>query len=384
MMQNKFIADRFSSFSSGLALDTEALSRYDDVIDLSIGETDFITDSRIMDAAFSDARRGYTHYGNPQGDPELIDAVCKVYKEDFDIEISKGNVFVTASSCMGMGLAMMAVLNPGDEVLVFAPFFSPYRQQIELAHGVCIEVPTFEAEGYAITEERLRAAITPRTKAMILNNPCNPTGAVYGMEQLELIASIAEEYDLLVVADEIYTRYVFSGAFTPICSLPGMECRTLTLNSFSKNFMMTGWRIGYIVTTPRLVQVLMHINNSLVYTAPSISQRAALKALSLREDITEKYISQYRQRLYYAAERANALPYMSAVQSGGTFYLFPNIRSTGLSSVEFCKKLLNEAHILATPGSMFGAAGEGHIRIVCATPIATLKAAFDRMEHLKF
>ena len=281
-MQNKFIADRFSSFSSGLALDTEALSRYDDVIDLSIGETDFITDSRIMDAAFSDARRGYTHYGNQQGDPELIDAVCKVYKEDFDIEISKGNVFVTASSCMGMGLAMMAVLNPGDEVLVFAPFFSPYRQQIELAHGVCIEVPTFEAEGYAITEERLRAAITPHTKAMILNNPCNPTGAVYGMEQLELIASIAEEYDLLVVADEIYTRYVFSGAFTPICSLPGMDCRTLTLNSFSKNFMMTGWRIGYIVTTPRLVQVLMHINNSLVYTAPSISQRAALKALSLK------------------------------------------------------------------------------------------------------
>ena len=288
-----YIAKRFQNISGGLSLDTEALSRYSDVIDMSIGDTDFITDSRIIDAAFSDARLGYTKYGDPKGDPELIDAVIKAYKEDFSIDISRENLFVTASSCMGMGLTMMALLDPGDEVIVFSPYFTMYRSQIELSGGVCVEVPTYGSEGYAINRDRLRAAITPKTKAIIFNNPCNPTGAAYGIDTLKLLYNIAEEHDLLIVADEIYTRYMFNGPFVPICSFPGAMKRTVTLNSFSKNFMMTGWRIGYIIASPHIVSAAMHINNSLVYTAPAPSQRAAIKALELREDIQNKYISRY-------------------------------------------------------------------------------------------
>ncbi|MDD6013994.1 MAG: aminotransferase class I/II-fold pyridoxal phosphate-dependent enzyme, partial [Clostridiales bacterium] len=256
-----YIAKRFQNISGGLSLDTEALSRYSDVIDMSIGDTDFITDSRIIDAAFSDAWLGYTKYGDPKGDPELIDAVIKAYKEDFSIDISRENLFVTASSCMGMGLTMMALLDPGDEVIVFSPYFTMYRSQIELSGGVCVEVPTYGSEGYAINGDRLRAAITPKTKAIIFNNPCNPTGAAYGIDTLKLLYSIAEERDLLIVADEIYTRYMFNGPFVPVCSFPGAMKRTVTLNSFSKNFMMTGWRIGYIIASPHIVNTVMHVNN---------------------------------------------------------------------------------------------------------------------------
>ena len=358
-----YIAKRFQNISGGLSLDTEALSRYSDVIDMSIGDTDFITDSRIIDAAFSDARLGYTKYGDPKGDPELIDAVIKAYKEDFSIDISRENLFVTASSCMGMGLTMMALLDPGDEVIVFSPYFTMYRSQIELSGGVCVEVPTYGSEGYAINGDRLRAAITPKTKAIIFNNPCNPTGAAYGIDTLKLLYSIAEEHDLLIVADEIYTRYMFNGPFVPICSFPGAMKRTVTLNSFSKNFMVSLYRVSL---------------------SSEDSQRAAIKALELRKDIQDKYISRYKERVFYAYERIKNIPYLSMGQPGGTFYVFPNIEKTGLSSKEFCGVLFEKCHILATPGSSFGASGEGYIRLVCACSLDTIKEVFDRMEKLKF
>lgn len=379
-----YIAKRFQNVSGGLSLNTEALSRYNDIIDMSIGDTDFITDSRIIDAAFSDARRGYTKYGDPKGDPELIDAVIKAYREDFSIDISRENLLVTASSCMGMGLVMLALLDPGDEVIVFSPYFTMYRSQIELAGGVCVEVPTYGSEDYAIDEGRLRAAITPRTKAIIFNNPCNPTGAAYGADTLKLLYDIAEERDLLIIADEIYTRYMFNGPFVPISSFPGALKRTVTLNSFSKNFMMTGWRVGYIIASPEIVSAAMHVNNSLIYSAPAPSQRAAIKALELRGDIQDKYISRYKERVFYAYERIKGIPYLSIGQPGGTFYVFPSIQRTGLSSREFCDVLFERCHILATPGSVFGASGEGNIRLVCACSLETMKEMFDRMEGLKF
>lgn len=383
-MQHKHIAKRFWKESRGLALNPEALARYNDVIDLSIGDTDFITDSRIIDAAFADAKAGHTRYGDPKGNPELIQAVCRSYKEDFGLDIGPENVFISASSCMGMTLAMAATLDPGDEVLVFSPYFNLYKAQIEFSGGVLVEVPTSQSDGYALSEEAIRAAITPRTRAIIFNNPCNPTGAAYGMKDLTLLARIACEYDLIVAADEIYTRYMFEEEFIPLCSLPGMMERTITLNSCSKNFMMTGWRVGFVVGAPHFIRTVQRINNSMVYSAPVPSQRAAIKALELREEIQNEYISQYKQRVYYAADRVERIPYMTLSRPRGTFYLFPNISKTGLTSVEFCDRLLNEAHIIASPGIVFGKYGEGHIRLVCTVDMPQLKEAFDRMERLTF
>ena len=379
-----YIAKRFQNSGSGLSLDTAALAKYSDIIDLSIGDTDFTTDEAIIEKAYLDAKAGHTHYGDPKGDPELIDAVCKAWQEDFSQPLDPAHVLVTASSCLGMALCMMAILDPGDEVIVFSPYFAMYRSQIELAGGVCVDVPTYAAENYAISEQRLRAAITPKTKAIIFNNPTNPTGMAYGRDTLELLAKIAQEYDLLVAADEIYTTYFFEGDYIPLRTLPGMEARTLTLNSFSKNFLMTGWRVGVIIAEPALICCMNQINGALIYSAPSISQRAAIAALENRGRIRERYIKEYRDRVFYSAQRVENIPYLSLVAPKGTFYLFPGVEKTGLSSGEFCKELLERAHLLVSPGDVFGLAGQNHFRIACTVNMEKLREAFDRMEKLSF
>ncbi len=380
----KYIARRYAGFQSGLSLDTDALRRYPDVIDLSIGDTDLITDARVIDAACADARAGYTRYGDPKGDPELIDAIRAAWREDFHQDVSPEEVLITTSSCMGMSQVMLGLLNPGDEALVFGPYFAVYRQQIELAGGKCVEVVTREENGFLPLEEDVRACVTPRTRLMVINTPCNPTGAAYGADTLNMLARLCREFDLLAAADEIYTRYLYEGTFVPLRALEGMKERTITLNSFSKNFMMTGWRVGCIIAHPDLIRVFQQVNNAMTYTTPAISQRAALRALRLRDDIADKYIPVYRDRVYYAAGRLAAMPFLSLCRPRGTFYLFPGVGKTGMDDKSFCALLLEKAHVLVSPGSVFGQAGRGHFRIAATVPREKLAEAMDRMERLSF
>ena len=381
MMRNH-IAERFQHYSGGLSLDTEALKRYPDVIDLSIGDTDFTTDRRIIDAAFADACAGYTHYGDPKGDPELISAIRRAWKEDFGQDVSEQEVLVTTSSCIGMSQALMGILNPGDEVIVFGPYFADYASQAALAGGRAVEVPTYEADAYRPQEDALRRAITPKTRAMIVNTPCHPTGAAYDMDTLQMLARVAQEYDLLILADEIYTRYLYDGEFIPMRTLPGMADRTVTLNSFSKNFLMTGWRVGYIIAHPELIQVFKAVNDALTYAAPSISQRAAIKALSIRDEIAEAYITKYRDRVFYASDCIEKIPYLTLLRPRGTFYLFPGIQKTGMDDRTFASFLLEKAHLLVSPGCAFGKAGEGHFRIACTVSRDKLEEAMKRLATL--
>lgn len=378
----KYVAERFQHCGGGLSLDTEALRRYSDVIDLSIGDTDFTTDRRVIDAAYADACAGHTHYGDPKGDPELIEAIRRAWKEDFHQEISADEVLVTTSSCMGMSQALMGILNPGDEVIVFGPYFAIYANQIAMAGGRAVEVTTCEADGYCPREEAVRNAIGARTRAMIINTPTTPTGAAYDRATLEMLARLAQEYDLLVLADEIYTRYLFDGEFIPMRTLPGMADRTVTLNSFSKNFLMTGWRVGYIIAHPELISVFQYVNDGLTYVAPSVSQRAAIKALELRNEIADEYITQYRSRVYYAADCIEKIPYLTLFRPRGTFYLFPGIAQTGMGDREFCAFLLEKAHLLVSPGCVFGQAGQGHFRIACTVSQEKLAEAMQRLADL--
>lgn len=378
----KYVAERFQHCGGGLSLDTEALRRYSDVIDLSIGDTDFTTDRRVIDAAYADACAGHTHYGDPKGDPELIEAIRRAWKEDFHQEISADEVLVTTSSCMGMSQALMGILNPGDEVIVFGPYFAIYANQIAMAGGRAVEVTTCEADGYCPREEAVRNAIGAHTRAMIINTPTNPTGAAYDRATLEMLARLAQEYDLLVLADEIYTRYLFDGEFIPMRTLPGMADRTVTLNSFSKNFLMTGWRVGYIIAHPELISVFQYVNDGLTYVAPSVSQRAAIKALELRNEIADEYITQYRSRVYYAADCIEKIPYLTLLRPRGTFYLFPGIAKTGMGDREFCAFLLEKAHLLVSPGCVFGQAGQGHFRIACTVSQEKLAEAMQRLADL--
>ena len=379
----KYIAKRFQNKQTSLSLDTKALAAYPNLIDLSIGDTDFITDQRVIDAAFADASAGATRYGRPQGDPELIATIAKAWQEDYNQVIPQEEILITASSCLGMSLALMATLNPDDEIIVFGPYFSLYRQQIEMSGGKCVEVITEQENGYDVEEAKLRYKITNKTRGIIINNPTNPTGIVYSKETLEMLVKIAQEYDLIIYADEIYTSYLFDGKFIPIRTLEGAKERTITFNSFSKNFMMTGWRVGCIIAPQEIVNAISYVNGAMIYTAPSISQRAAIKALLLREEIAKMYISQYKERVKYMSDRIESIPYFSLVRPKGTFYLFPSIKATRLTDKDFCQLALKEAQVLVTPGSAFGMAGEGHIRIACTAKMEQLEIGMDRMAKLR-
>ncbi len=383
-MNHKYLSKKYWK-DNGTALSTsgEMARSFDDCINLSLGDPDLTTDELIIEQAFADAKMGHTKYTDPQGDPELIAEICKFYQEEYGMEVPANEVFISASACIGMFLALEAILDPQDEVIIPAPYFAPYLQQIELAGGTPVELPTYEEEDFQIDIQRLESMINERTKAIIINTPCNPTGNCLTLETLQKLAQMAHKHDLLVIADDIYTAFSYQNPFVPIASLPGMRERTIILNSFSKNFTMTGWRIGNIIAPDFIIRTIQNINENLVYSAPSISQRAAIHALRNRQTVQPKMIEEYRSRVFYAAERINAIPHMHVLYPPrGTFYLFVNIKDTGLTSQEVTDRILQEAHVVVLPGDAFGNCGEGFLRIACTVNKEVLKEAFDRIAKM--
>ncbi len=383
-MKHKYIAKRYWKDQSTAMGKSDVMAKsFDDVISLSLGDPDLITHELIIDRAFADAKAGHTKYTDFRGDPELRQEIANFYKEEYSMDIKDEEIFVCASACLGMYLTLEAILDDGDEVILQGPYFTPYPQQVELARGIPVELPTYEEEDFQINIERLESMITERTKALVINSPSNPTGNCLTVETMKQIAEIAEKYDLLVIADDIYTSFSYQNPFVPFASLPGMRERTVILNSFSKNFTMTGWRVGNIIAPDYIIQVIQQINENVVFTAPSISQRAAIHALRNRKEIQPAMVEEYRKRMFYAAERINQIPKLSVCSPPkGSFYLFMNIKETGLTSEEACELILKEAHVLMLPGNAFGKCGEGYVRIACTVNVDRLKEAFDRIESM--
>jgi len=383
-MKHKFISKRYWKDQSTAMGQSDVLAKsFDDVIDLSLGDPDLITDSLIIEKAFEDAKAGHTKYTEFQGDPELRREIIKFYKEEYNMDIADDEVYICASGCLGMYLALEAILDDGDEVIMQAPYFTPYPQQVELARGIPVELPTYEEEDFQINMERLESLINERTKALIINSPSNPTGNCLTVETMEKIAEIAEKYDLVVIADDIYTAFSYQNPFVPFASLPGMKERTIIINSFSKNFTMTGWRVGNIIAPSYIAKTVQQINENVVFTAPSISQRAALHGLRHRAEVQPPMVEEYRKRMFYAAERITKIPKISVINPPkGAFYLFVNIRETGLTSAEAADMFLRKAHINVIPGDAFGKCGEGYVRIACTKNVDVLKEAFDRLERV--
>ena len=259
--------------------------KYPDVINLSIGDPDIPTPQAILDAMYQDSCKGHTKYTPSKGDPELIQAVCDFYKEEHGLALGPEWITITPAACSGMYQVMQAVLDPGDEVLIFSPYFSPYASQTQAAGGVPVLVPCLAEEGFQPNAQRAAAYVTPKTKAMIVNTPNNPTGACYTRETLEGLAALAKAADLLVIADDIYTDLCFTSEFLPIMTLPGMQERTVTLGSCSKNFVMTGMRIGWVAAPPEVAEGVRYVGENIIYCAPSPGQRAALYALRHRAEL---------------------------------------------------------------------------------------------------
>ena len=382
-MKQKFISKRYKNKSTTPMGESDTLAKkYPDLINLSLGDPDLTTADIIIDEACKDAHMGHTHYCDFQGDPELIDEIIKFYKDEYQLEIPRNEVFITAGGCVAMYLALEATLDDGDEVIIQSPYFTPYPDQVILARGIPVELDTYEEEDYQLNFHRLESLITKKTKALIINYPSNPVGACYSKETLENIASIAEKYDLLVISDEIYTAFSYQTPFLPFRSIVGMADRTITINSFSKNFNMTGWRVGNILAPASIVKVIQDIDGNVTFTASSVSQRAAIHALRHRCEVQPSIVEEYRSRVMYVYERANKIPHMHVSLPQGTFYTFINIRDTGLTSSEVCQILLDEAHILTLPGSGFGRCGEGYLRLACTMEKSKLQEAFDRIEKV--
>ena len=356
--------------------------QYTDLIDLTVGDPDLPTPPQLLEAAFADARKGHTKYTAPAGDPELRQEICNYYQRAYGITLELPEVFVTTAGCIGMTEALLAVINPGDEVIVPDPHFMVYPDQIRLAGGVPVPLPTYGEQGFAIDPARLESLITPKTRALLLNTPNNPTGAVYSKENLQQVAEICIRHDLLAICDDIYTGFTFGGTqFTPMLSLEGMRQRTICINSFSKNFVMTGMRVGNIVAPRRVIEAIDHLNGFMMYTAPSISQRAAIYALRQAEEITPAIAAEFGRRLEYAAGRIEKISGISVHKPQGSIYLFPSIKESGMSSYQAARALLEKAHVLAMPGPLFGTCGEGFLRIACTKEIPVLQQAFDRIEQ---
>lgn len=385
-MKHPFIAKRYWKDQSTAMGQSDVMAKlYNDVINLSLGDPDLITHDIIIEKSYADAKLGHTKYTDFRGDPELRKEIIKFYSEEHNMKVEDKEIFVCASACLGMYLALEAIVDDGDEVILQAPYFTPYPQQVELARGIPVELPTYEEEDFQINIERLESLITERTKALVINSPSNPTGNCLTVETMEKIAEVAVKYNLVVISDDIYTSFSYQNKFVPFASLPGMKDRTIILNSFSKNFTMTGWRVGNIIAPDYIIKIIQQINENVVFTAPSISQRAAIYALRYRNEIQPPMIDEYKKRMFYAAERINNIPKLSVLYPPkGSFYLFMNIKKTGLTSVEATDKILADAHVLMLPGNAFGKCGEGYIRIACTVNIDILKTAFDRIEKIRW
>lgn len=381
-MKHKFISKRYWNDLPNLIGEHEDFKKYNDIINLSIGDPDLTTDKRIINKAFEDAKNGHTHYTDSYGSTELREELCKYYKDTYNYNVDPKECMITTSGSHAMWLTLQCILNDGEEVIVIEPCFTPYIQQINLARGKSVILKTYEEDEFQINPRRLERIITNKTKAVIINTPNNPTGACFTKETLEYIRGISVKNDLIVISDDIYTLFSYAEPFTPIVTLEGMRERTIVVGSFSKDYCMTGWRIGYVLAPPFIIKTMKDINENNVYSAPSISQRAALHALRMRDEIQPVIIEEFKNRIFYAYERINKIKNMSVLFPKGSIYLFVNIKKTGLSSMEIANKIFHEAHVRVLPGDSFGKSGEGFLRIAVTVGLNKLKQAFDRIEKM--
>ena len=385
-MYDKFINQAIAAVPpSGIRRFFDIAATMKDAISLGVGEPDFVTPYHIRNAAINSIIDGETQYTGNRGLPQLLEEIAYYMATRFDVKYDpKKEIMVTVGASEAIDIALRAMVGPGDEVLVPEPSYVSYSPSVIFAGGTPVGIETKAEDEFRLTPEALRKAITPRTKCLILPYPNNPTGGIMEKEDLEKIAEVIREKQIMVLNDEIYAELTYGGKkHVSFASLPGMWEYTITLNGFSKAFAMTGWRVGFACGPEPLITVMLKIHQYAIMCAPRMGQVAALEALQSNrlsdyEDVRKMRESyDRRRRLMVEGFRAMGL---ECFEPRGAFYVFPSIKSTGLTSEEFCTRLLQEHKIACVPGTAFGASGEGHIRCSYATSIDKLSIALERME----
>ena len=383
-MKKLTVAKRFQNPEENLLMEIGILAKQTEgLIDLSIGDPDLDTNETIIDYAALSAKKGHTHYTLSDGSPEFVQSVIDFYQKNYQLTFEKNQVRATVGVSHGMYLALLAILNPGDEVIIHEPFFSPYRDQVLLAGGTPVVIPTFEEEDFQLDSQRLKAAVTDKTKAIIINSPNNPTGAVFTKDTMKKIADIAIENELYILSDEIYEAFTFYETFTPMATYA--PDNTITFSGFSKAFAMTGWRIGYMISPSPVNDVARYLNENISYAANSLSQKAGTYALDHFDELVPDVVAVFKERLEYIEQRVAAIPFLSMGKVKGTMYAYINTEKTGMTSVAFVEKLLKETQVLMIPGTAFGVkTGMNHVRLAATQSKEQLAKAFDRIEKKTF
>lgn len=350
-------------------------------ISLGVGEPDFKTPWSVRDAGIRSLELGRTKYTANSGLKELRGEICNYLQRRFDLHYKEENILVTVGGSEAIDLTIRAVVQPGDEVIIPEPCFVCYEPITQLTGGVPVHIATRAEDQFRLTADQLRAAITPRTKLLIFPYPNNPTGAVMSAAEMEEIAAVLRETNVLVLSDEIYSELTYGlDRHVSIASLLGMAERTIVVNGFSKSYAMTGWRLGYAAGPAPLVKVMTKIHQSCIMSAPTTSQYAAITALRQCDDQIEMMRDEYNRRRRYVVKALNEMG-LTCFEPRGAFYVFPSIQISGLTSSEFCEQLLREKEVAIIPGSAFGASGEGYARISYAYSVDHLQTAMKRIRE---
>ena len=366
---------------SGIRKFFDLAASMEDVISLGVGEPDFVTPWSIREATILSLEQGFTAYTANAGLLELREEISIYLATRFGVHYNPNNqIIVTIGASQGIDLAFRAILNQGDEVLIVEPAFVSYAPLVAIAGGKPVPVSTSPANGFKVTAEQIEDAITEKTKAILLCSPNNPTGSMLTKDELTEIAAIIQKHDLLVVSDEIYAELSYDDDFCSVAAIEGMYERTILINGFSKGFAMTGWRLGFLAAPKEFFEVMLKIHQYTTMCAPNMLQRGAIEALRNTYPEVESMRNSYRRRRNYVVQTLNQMG-LDCHTPGGAFYVFPSIRSTGLSSEQFAEELLMQEKVAVVPGHVFGESGEGYIRCSYATSMEQLQEALKRIRR---
>jgi aminotransferase len=377
-----FISNRVQQIPpSGIRRFFDIAATMDDVISLGIGEPDFVTPRSIVEAGKASLEAGHTHYTSNSGTIELRTAISQHLHRLYGVEYDPAlEVLITVGVSEAMYLALTAILNPGDEVIVPQPCFVSYTAEVSLAGGTPVPIATRVEDNFQVTAEEIEGAITRRTKAVLIGYPNNPTGAVLEPETMMEIGRVAEKHDILVISDEIYDRLVYGIDHTCFASLPGMWERTVLLGGFSKAYAMTGWRLGYAAAPIEILGAMSKIHQYTIMSAPTMAQEAALTALQQGEEPVAEMRERYDRRRRLIVDGLNSLG-LKCFEPRGAFYAFPSVRGSGMDDAEFAERLLDEERLAVIPGRAFGIGGAGYVRCSYATAYEKIEKALDRLAN---
>ena len=366
---------------SGIRKFFDIVSEMPDAISLGVGAPDFDTPWRIREEGIYTLEKGKTFYTSNSGLKDLKVEICKYLKRKVNVEYNFNNeVIVTVGGSEGIDIALRAMLDPGDEVLIPQPSYVSYLPCTVLADGVPVTIPLQEKNEFKLTAEELEAAITPKTKVLVMPFPNNPTGSIMTKEDLEPIVEVVKKHDLFVISDEIYSELSYKGEHVSIASFEGMRKRTILINGFSKGFAMTGWRLGYACGPKEIIEQMVKIHQFAIMCAPTNSQYAAVEALRHCDEEVQEMREAYNQRRRFLMNEFKRL-HIQCFEPFGAFYVFPCIKEFGMTSEEFAMRFLEEEKVAVVPGTAFGDCGEGFLRISYAYSIEELKVAFERLER---